>query len=270
MRQLSAADGLVTEVPRGAAAVVIVGPTDEFLEAEEDALIKYFDEGGSLFILLDPKGKAPERLLEHIGVEFDSAYAANTRTFLSARRGKPDRLFLVTKRTSSHPSVTGLARSGEPLALPYTGTVLKTEGTKNSVQFTVKSMAGTFKDLNGNFEMDRNDGEATGQYNFAAAVEAAQAPEGKERKGRAVVLGSTDVVADSWLRFRGNLTLASNVFNWLAAEEEVSVAVEEIPGEDVPIAHTAGAAKFWFFATIFLVPLGVLAFGLIYTRRQTA
>ena len=46
VQTLSAAEGLGSEVPRDAAAVMIVGPTKEFLPEEVAALREYFDRGG--------------------------------------------------------------------------------------------------------------------------------------------------------------------------------------------------------------------------------
>lgn len=267
VRQISAADGLINEVPAGASAVVIAGPTEEFLEAEEDALINYYDRGGRLFVFLEPTKPAPTKLLEHLGFKYNGDFAANSRTHVPLRRAPPDKYLLVTKRVSSHPSVTGLARSGEAVAMPMTGTLEKAEDTKRKVQFTIKSMTGTFIDTNQNFQMDKDTGESTGQFNFAGVVE--DKAENKDKKdGRAIVVGSAEVAADFWLKFKGNQTLIDNGFKWLVGEEELAVTIKEIPGEDVPIQHSKGTQTFWFYATIFLFPALVLGGGLTYVNRQ--
>lgn len=275
LRQLSAADGLVNEVPAAAGAVVIAGATEPFLEAEEDAMIRYFDNGGRLFIFLEPGNPAPEKLLEHLGIQFDQTYAANLRTHVPLRRAPQDRYYLVTKRVSSHASVTGLARSSEALAMPLTGTLTKIDGTKQNIQFTIKSMSGTFLDKNENYQMDRDDGENTGQYNFAAAVEyKPPKPEGapedapEPKSGRAIVVGSAEVASDFWLKFRGNGTLVDNGFKWLVGEEELSVTIKEIPGEDVAIQHSKGVDTVLFYGTIFFVPALVLGGGLTFVSRS--
>ena len=68
-------------------------------------------------------------------------------------------------------------------------------------------------------------------------------------------------VSDFWVRFKGNATFVDNTFKWLIDEEDIAVAVEEIAGEDRPVQHSQGSYTFIFLATIFLVPVAVMACG---------
>ena len=63
VRQLGAAEGLASDVPRDAAMVVIVGPTKPLLPEEAASLQRYFDKGGRLFIALDPESGDVHELL---------------------------------------------------------------------------------------------------------------------------------------------------------------------------------------------------------------
>ena len=85
---------------------------------------------------------------------------------------------------------------------------------------------------------------------------------------RVVVFADTDVFADDYIGFRigagghpGNFQLLSDVIKWLAGEGKIGgVTTNE---EDIKIAHTKEGETFWFYATIFAVPLLILGIGVL-------
>ncbi len=84
---------------------------------------------------------------------------------------------------------------------------------------------------------------------------------------RVVVFADTDVFADDYLGLlrvgpRGdppNMILLADVLGWLLEEKQIGgVTASE---EDVKIAHTRAEDVFWFYATVFAVPLIILGVG---------
>jgi len=68
VRPLGAAQGLATEVPRDASAVLILGPTAPFLREEVEALVRWVRGGGRLLVALDPEsGSQFDALLQPLG-----------------------------------------------------------------------------------------------------------------------------------------------------------------------------------------------------------
>jgi ABC-type transport system involved in cytochrome c biogenesis permease subunit len=80
------------------------------------------------------------------------------------------------------------------------------------------------------------------------------------------VIGDSDFVSDAAIRVAGNGLLALDTVRWLAGDEAYSgqTNVET----DVPITHTRKQDIVWFYSSIFLMPVVVLALGFLVTRRR--
>lgn len=261
----SAGEGLGTEVPRDAAAVLILGPTKPFLPEEVAALREYFNKGGRLFIALDPEGSAEDELLKMLGVKYLKTKLANDQVFFRLTRQPSDRTNLGTSNYSSHPSVSTLAQLGGqgPVVMLGAGAldpiVPPPEGI--SVDVTVRAHEATFPDANGNFTEDP--GEERRNWPLAVAVQ--KQGTGKDA-GRAVVVGDSDALVDGVLPSLGNVYLALDALRWLTGEEAISGKVTS--EEDVPIQHTREQDVLWFWATVLLAPAVVLGVGFFVTRRR--
>jgi hypothetical protein len=258
---------------------VIAGPTLSWLDLEIEALTRYFDRGGSIFVLLEPDypDGTPKALLEHLGVDFDSSLLANEnkRNHLPETRTEADRTYLWTNKFTSHSSVTTISRHREQVVviLPRTGSVAKKDGTKLNVQLVVNPMPGTFRDANGNFKKDAGDAKealAPEKFAIAAAVEGDKVG---DKTPKAVVVGSTELISDKWISVplagvgNGNGAFTADAVKWLVGDEKYQAPVA-ISEEDVPIKHTRRQDTIWFYATVFLAPAMVLAGGLGFVHRS--
>ena len=125
--------------------------------------------------------------------------------------------------------------------------------------FIIKAPSGSWNDVNGDYEFDK-DVENKKAYNLIAAVELAQ-PEGSEMPGgKAIVSADADVIGDFWLPIsRGNAQLAIDTVRWLEGETELAAEVAAI--EDVKIVHTKDEDKLWFYSTTLGMPILLLALG---------
>lgn len=269
VKLLSAAEGLANDVPADAAALVIAGATESFLPAETEAIQRYFDGGGSVLVFLEhgnPEA-VPSALLAHLGVTYDPAPIANDRIFVVDAKQQSDRHILATNKTTSHASVTTLSRNKEQLFLvvPRTGTIAKADGTKRNVQLVVSSMAGAYRDANGNFTKDPTETQPTAdKLSLIAAIEG-EKKDGKS--GKAVVAASTEIIDDKWIRNDGNIIFVADTMKWMVGDEKLQAPVA-LAEEDIPIKHTRKEDTLWFYATIFLAPAMVLAGGLGFVHRS--
>ncbi|NMO19288.1 ABC transporter [Pyxidicoccus fallax] len=266
VRSLGVAEGLGTEVPKDAAAVVVMGPTREFLPEELNALREYADRGGRLWLALEPDGPDFQRLLEPLGLKYLKTPLANAQVFFRATRQQSDRGNLATASFSSHPSVTSLAAMAAqaPVIFPGAGAMEQLQPLPNAVMhdISVRAHGATFADANGDFTQDA--GETRRAWPLVVAVER-PAPAGKETM-RAVVMADADALGDLVLGNLGNAYLAVDTLRWLTGEENISGTVST--EEDVPIQHTREQDVAWFYATVFLGPALVLAVGFVKTRRR--
>ncbi len=288
VKPLGVGQGLGADVPEDAALLLIVDPSEDFLPEELDALRRYLEGGGRMWMVLDPEHSTNlHGLLEAFGLRFQPTPLANERYFMRASYKKADRYNLFTNRTSSHPSVTTLSQNASRLAVVLVGAghLEKIEDPKPEARIvmTLRSMPMTWADVNRNLDQDGTENKKT--YNLGAAVTApvsrddpapAENAEGleiedaAEEEMRLIVLADADALSDQVIGNLGNYFFFEDGLKWLFEEEPLigSVGAEE----DVRIMHTKEEDVVWFYTTIFAVPLLILGLGVLYNYmrlRQT-
>lgn len=270
VKDLGIAQGLATEVPQDAAAVLVLGATQTFLPEELAALERYLTRGGRVLLALDPEAKADfAPLLSRVGLTFDPTTLANDAVHVRRTQQVSDRALIGTDSYSSHPSVTALSRLGRsaPMVFLVAGSFedSKQRPVPSSVDFTVHAESRTFRDGNGNFTFDAG-AESRKPYELAAAV-TFRAPSGKkEEEGRMIVLADVDALTDLVIENLGNAYFATDGVKWLVGEEAIAGAVTS--EEDIPVEHTRKQDVAWFYSTVFLVPVAVLGVGYFASRRR--
>jgi len=264
-QSLSVAEGLGSEVPKDATAVVIIGPTKDFLAEEVRALREYLEKGGRVWLALDPEGPNHDGLLEPLGLKYLNTPLANDQVYFRATRQQSDRGNLATASYSSHPSVSTLAPLGAQAPVGFLGAgaleVRSSPPRDVGHDITVRAHEATFLDANRNFNQDEN--EERRPYSLVVSVEKKGTG---EQPARAVVMADSDALSDGVLPNLGNAYLALDTLRWLTGEESISGAVST--EEDVPIQHTREQDVLWFYATVLLAPALVLGVGFVVTRRR--
>ncbi|MEB2313638.1 MAG: Gldg family protein [Polyangiaceae bacterium] len=222
-----------------------------------------------------------EALAGLVGLAFSPAELANDdpRYHVRRRSNESDRTQLVTSGFSSHASVSTLSRSSARGAAVFVfgaGSLERASGSSAKVDFTVRSMPGTFADPNRDYRLSPGEQRAT--FNLAAAVTApataappAPAPAKQGEKPappelRAFVVADADAFSDLVLsQAMTNQVLFVDAVRWLGGEE--SFAGQVNTEEDKPIEHTKQKDLVWFYSTIFGAPALVLGLGLAVSRR---
>jgi hypothetical protein len=262
VRYFGAADGLMSDVPKDAQLVMVLGPTKPFEPEEIAALKRFWEGGGKLFIALDPEaGVDMKDLLGPLGVTYHASTLANDNNQGFARKNHQDsdHVNLVTANFSSHPSMTTLQRLGTraPMIFPGAGwlEMAKDHPKDVVVDAPVKAHHATFEDKNGNFANDP--GEERRPWDLAVAV--------TKGAGRLYVVADSDFLSDAAIRVGGNGLFMLDGVRWLLGEESFAGQVNS--EADVPITHTRKQDVIWFYSSIFLMPAIVLAVGFAVTRR---
>jgi hypothetical protein len=269
LRNLSASEGLASEVPADAAAVLVIGPSSAFLPEESAALKRYFERGGRIWLALDPEPRLDfKEVLGSLGLSFAPTVLCNDQVYARITNQPSDRAAIATASFSSHPSVTTLSSGRVPIVLIGAGSLeqAKDKPAEISVDFTLRSHPATWNDLNRNYQFDPP-AEARKPWQLAAAVTKKKAGDSKPDEGsRAIVLADSDAFSDALLQFGGNYYFALDGIRWLLGDEAIAGPVtSEV---DVPIEHTRKQDVFWFYSTIFAVPAMVLLVGFWVTRRR--
>lgn len=271
LKKLGLGHGLAEDVPQDADLVIIAGPTEDFLEAEVEAIKRYLKQGGSLLLAIDPDPRSSgamvgkrdnlEALFVELGVRFPEGILASTRQVVAMSNNRADRLNVTTDSFSTHPSTVVLAESPARLFAPMAGYLEKIPGTENDVAMTVRSPANSWADLNGNLEFDETL-ETRKARGVAAGVVGGKSP----NRWRAIVTSSSTMLSDFAIIVQGNQQFISDGVNWLIRAESFSGEVES--EEDVQIQHTREGQAGWFYATVVAVPVLILVVGAIRTRRR--
>jgi hypothetical protein len=228
-----------------------------------------------------------DALARAVGVEFSPVELANERQHVRRRFNDSDRTLLVTNRFSSHAAVSTLSRNSARAAVVFfgAGSLERAPGATGKVDFSVRSVPGTFPDANKNYRPDKDEKQST--YNLAAAVSHPRTAEPLKKKPtvqtkkdkddekkddkdsdemRAFVLADADALTDVVLaNVVGNQILFADAVRWLGGEESFSGEVNN--EEDVRIEHTKQKDLVWFYATIFGAPALILGLGLVLSRR---
>jgi hypothetical protein len=275
VKNLGIAEGLGSKIPDDATMVLILGPTEPFGEREIETLRSYLDGGGHVFMALDPDAKidlAP--LAAIVGVKWEQALVIHDQMLYRIDRTDADKKILVAKRFSSHASVSTLSKAaarGAAVLIPGAAPIDKLEEADKalSIDFPLKSTAGSYVDVENNWTFDKDKDKPQGTYNLAAAV--SKKIEQDQKKDalemRAFVLGDADAFTDPVMEFaQTNRILVLEAMRWLGGEESFSGEISS--EEDVSIVHTKSEDQLWFYSTILVAPLLVGLSGFFAVRRS--
>ncbi|MDX2055249.1 MAG: Gldg family protein [Polyangiaceae bacterium] len=227
-----------------------------------------------------------QELAELAGLTLTPALLNNATQHLAARYNKSDQLLMYTSSFSSHASVSTLSRNAPRAALIVggSGSLQRAKDAKGDINFTVRSMSGTFADENGDYT--KQDTEKAEVFNMAAAVtldlspkpapkpddkaksdDKSKATQPEKKEARIFVSADADVYTDTFLaQFNANQAYLYDAFRWLGGEE--SFAGQQSTEEDVRIQHSRKEDTAVFYSTIFGFPALVLGGGLLVSRRS--
>lgn len=262
------------EVPNDCTALVIAGPSRDYVQPEVDAIKKFVEDGGRAFFMLDPPLKmgrsdiadndALTTLLQSWGVTVDKDLILDLSP-VGQIFGLGPQVALVSNY-SSQPIVSEIKRTatGFPLA--------RSIQIKNSEKTTVEKLfdSSTSSLATTNLSSDRisvqDPNNKKGPLTMAAA---GTYNTGKQNsQGRFVVIGSSGWAANRFLDFNGNSDLALNAVNWLASDEDL-ISIRPKPPENRRVTMTQRQFNAVLVTSQFILPLMVVVagFGVWWKRR---
>lgn len=257
---------LMTEqrVPADAAAVIIAGPTKDFLNEEKQELRDYLAAGGKIIFLRDPRVEVKlDELFSQWGISLGNDPVIDPGSAFLGDPATP-----VIQRYAPHPIVENLrAASFFPLAAPVHLPREPTEGVQivPLAQSTDQSWVETDPQT-AQFDEGK---DQRGPVAMAVVVEAGAtttdqsrpAASPQPRRTRVVIVGDSDFVANNFLRVpAGNLDLFVNAVNWLAESEElISIRPKERDNRQMLLTNTQ--INLLLVTSAIFLPLVVLSAG---------
>lgn len=252
------------EIPKDADAVLIIGPKQSFLDIEIKVLEKYMQEGGNLFVAIDPSmDHGLTGFLEKAGVKLINNYVVTVMDTAMGRMVDPS----VTPGSefSITNNITKVFGKNEFVLFRMPQGI--TKGTLPQ-GITFDEIVKTASDNSYAYPNSKFEGEGVkGPYTLVAALKG-KWPEGT-KDFQLVVAGDGDFLNNQMLYRNLNRDLFLNSVLTLAKEENmVSITPKEISATELTLTEN----KFYMFIFAFVIPLPLLMLGtsgyLWYRRRN--
>lgn len=253
------------EIPKDATAVAIVGPSVAYLDSEVQWLREYAENGGRLFIALDPGQRSGlAGLAKTLGVEFANNYIVTMTPIVG---GGPA---MVLGRTFDVASdITKNFPSGSSYALFYLASEVRPAADRPSgiqVNELVKSDDHSFT-MNDIREKLTKKPETKA---ITVAVESKGKLQDKSEKSfSAVIFGDSDFISNHSLMMGVNRDLALNAFAELAEQKDLLSIRPKLPKGTMVIL--TGTARFGIVILGLALPILLLiTSGIVWFRRRGA
>lgn len=254
----------VGAIPPDADTVLIVGPKQEYTGLETQALEKYLQNGGSLFVAVDPAANhGLTAFLGKAGVQLKNNYVISVIQTAYGQVSDPSATPGVEFSASN--SITKVFGKNEFVVFRLPQAISKgtlPEGA--TYDDLVKTDDNSFGFADNKFE-----GESTkGPFTIVGSVKG-NWPAGT-KEFQLVVAGDADFLTNQLLKRNLNRDLFLNSVLTLAKEENmVSITPKEITATELTLTEN----KFYMFLFIFVIPLPIamlISSGTLWYRRRNA
>jgi ABC-type uncharacterized transport system involved in gliding motility auxiliary subunit len=281
-------------VPDDAAAVVVAGPSTDFLPAEIDALKKYLARSGKLLLELDPLDtpqSPPLTNLIGLAKEWGIDVGANVIVDGSGMGQLigTDATAPVVAKYGTHPiaqrlnvmTAYPLSRSVVPIpngvegrtAQPFAETSERSVAIRGDVKTMITA-------LTAGEQLTDSKIDKRGPVPIAAAVSAPSTaapagptsnpldPEAPKPEARVAVIGDSDFAANAYLGIQGNRDMFMNTLGWLSQQENL-LAIRPKEAGDRRITMTAAQQTLTKWFSLLIVPACIFGTGVIsWSRRR--
>ena len=262
------------EIPEDLSVLIIAGPQKKLLDKEKEVIEKYINEGGKLFLLIDPKSEVKvetgfSSFISKWGVHSDRHVVIDPKLYFWTDPSAP-----VINAWATHQITEKLSSA----FFPGVGEI--SAASDAPAEYIVTSLAGTSPDswLENSIEKKEvefnEDKDKKGPISVAVAVEeTSNSPEEEneeenKKKTRLIVVGDSDFAVDGFADSLGNQDFFLNSVNYLAEEEEL-ISIRPKDEEERTVALTGGQSKTIFYGTVFGMPVVVIIAGiLVWLRRR--
>jgi hypothetical protein len=273
VKKFGIAEGSTAKVPDDANLVIVLGPQQPFLPEEAQTLAAYVKAGGAIAVFVDPPrpgsddvdvAASLEPLLQVLGLSMGHSEVVNDKEFVKQTNTSADHAFVFSTSFGTHKAVKTLAAArGKAALLFLSAQALTKRDAGPSVSVLARSRPATWSDVVVNRAFD-DGAEKRDVLDLAAAVEV----KGDATEARALVVGDSDVVADTLLSNEANAVFAFEALQWLLRDDTLASAAGAAVVDDAPIRHTRDEDTVWFWGTTLLAPLAVLLTGVVVVRLR--
>ena len=270
---------LENNLPANTKLLVIAAPVNNYLAGEIIHLQNFISDGGNLLWLADPGDLAGlEKIASSIGLQLQSGVIVDNNTDLRNTLNIPHPAIIPVTEYFPH-IITNNIRYNTLFPIARGISPLTTESSVNNWQAEAlfSSFGKSWSEMSGISEemiFDSSSGDIAGPVTIAAALHrdippASAFPNARPKSQRAVVIGDSDFLSDTYIGAGANLSLGLNIFNWLIGDDDfVSVEVQASPDTKLELNDMQlMIIAFGFFLVIPLLLL-IIGFRLWYKRKN--
>lgn len=283
-------------IPQNASFVVIAAPQQDLLPGETDVLKKYLEQGGNLLWLQDPGGlHGLQPLEELLGLQVFDGTIVDANQALQQLLGINHPAVVPVVDYSKADVVQKL--DGTQTVFPF-ATMVASDPQAGEKDAALAWQADEFLTtlptswlessgvLEGAVKFDEGSNDRAGPLPIGVVLTrtleklasttlsqrgtepVAEHSRSDTREQRVAVIGDSDFMLNSFIGQGANLDLATNLFNWLSADDKLlQVPVIRAPDTQLDLGETAGLVLGAFF--LLVLPVGLLLAGvLIWWRRR--
>jgi gliding motility-associatede transport system auxiliary component len=262
-------------VPDDATVLIIAGPRADFFPAEIDALKKYLDKAGKVFLMLDPPDKTDSAQLTNlIGLAHDWGVDVGNNVVVDVSGATNEPSIAVAATYPEHAitqnfatlTIYPIARSIDPaMGASHTPTAIVQTSRESWAESDLGSLTG-----GAGVALNEDKGDKRGPISLAAAVSApveaaagaATNADQQKPETRVVVFGDSDFASNAYAGVPGNQNLFANAISWLAQQEGL-IAVRPTQADDRRVSMTPREQTLATLTSIFILP-GVVFLAGVY------
>jgi ABC-type uncharacterized transport system involved in gliding motility auxiliary subunit len=256
-------------LPASTGLVVIAAPVKEYLPGEITQLENYINNGGNLLWLVDPgELQGLEKLATSFGLQIqDGVIVDNNAQLRQTLNIKHPAIIPVTEyfphiitNAIRYNTLFPLARGISPLSQESTVNKWQPEALFSSFGKSWSETGGLTEDI----PFDSGAGDVAGPITIAVALHRPLSQGGTQR---AVVVGDSDFLADTYIGAGANLDLGLNIFSWLTGDDNF-ISIDIMASPDTKLELTETQLAIIGFGFFLIIPLLLLLTGLYIWRKR--
>ena len=268
---LSTLNLLNAKIPVNTKLLVIASPDHDYLKGEVEQIESYINNGGNLLWLADPgKLYGLEKQATSLGLQLQDGIIVDNNPDLRRTLNIEHPAVIPVTEYFPH-AITKTLRYNTLFSLARGISPLTTENTVNDWQAEAlfSSFGKSWSETGGLKEemvFNSADGDIAGPLTVGVALHRNADNRGSQR---AVVVGDSDFLSDTYLGAGANLNLGLNIFNWLIGDDDfVSVEVKPSPDTKLELNDTQLMVIAFGFFLIIPALLLLIGFRIWYKRKS--
>ena len=261
------------ELPATTSVLVIAGMNRDISAGELTHIEDYVDAGGNLLWLVDPGIlHGLDNMAIRLGVRFHDGMVVDNNIELRRTLQIQHPAIIPVLEYYPHPISKGISfNSLFPLARG-----VEPDVSGDSEEWTHAVLWRSFErswtetgSLSEEIVFDSASGDIAGPIPLAVAIDRVLTDGSQDKASqRIVVAGDTDFLANAYIGVGANLNLASNLFAWLAGDDDL-IAVDIKSANDLQLQLTDTQVALIGFGFLIVLPLSLMvAGGLIWFSRK--